>query len=99
MPLSELATAPDAVKVSGQRLPDTSTSATGTESLTELNQILSRTSEVLYGRQLSHTLRSVPEAVQVLNKLRVSIGLPIPSGTDLPTVLAAAKETASTVGC
>lgn len=103
MPVFETSTTSGAVKISAS-LTDrdankTPTIAVKPEGLSELNQILYRTSEVLYGRQLSHAPQTVPEALQVLNKLRVSIGLPKTASSDLPAVLAAAKESASTVGC
>lgn len=69
------------------------------EDITELNQILQRVSETLYGKQLSPSPQSTGEAQKVLNKLRMSIGLPQVAETSLSPVMAAAKETASTVGC
>lgn len=71
----------------------------GGEDLSELNQILQKTSGVLYGKQMSQLPQSATEAQQILNKLRLSIGLPQVPETAMAPVLAAAKETALTVGC
>lgn len=71
----------------------------GGEDLSELNQILQKTSEALYGKQMSQLPESATEAQKMLNKLRLSIGLPLVPDTDMLPVLAAAKETACTVGC
>jgi hypothetical protein len=65
----------------------------------ELNQLLRVLAETLFGSSQTGRLEKRSEALPYLNRMREEIGLEIVKDDSFPALLAAAKESAETVGC